>query len=207
MSTWMYQRVCLALACVGVIALAGCSSTPQNRGASGGRMDPASDSPAEYGTLDLKSQDLVTATDKMARDIAQRLDIADRDNPPRIFVGEIENETGRPERDYQVFLNRLRAQLLASGTRHGLDMRRERSFVEQQRSREFGGKEQDKTAAAYRSEAEYVLTCIVQDMPTRGTNYYLLEYQLVQLVDVALSGPDGGPGAIVWSNFYEVKFN
>ncbi len=190
-----------------LMLLSGCATSPANRGASGGRMDPSSDSPAEYGTLDLKSQDLVTATDQMSRDIAQRLDINSRDNPPRIFVGEIENDTSRPEQDYQVFLNRLRAQLLASGTREGLDMRRERSFVEQQRNREFGGKDPDKTAAAYRSEAEYVLTCIVQDLPTRGTNYYLLEYQLVQLVDKAVSGPDGGPGAIVWSNFYEVKFN
>lgn len=204
------RLILIAAAFASMLALlAGCSSPPANRGASGGRMDPASDSPSEYGTLDLRSQDLVTATDRMARDIAQRLDISNRDNPPRIFVGEIENQTTRPERDYQVFANRLRAQLLSSetSTRSGLDFRRERAFVEQQRNREFGGKDPDKTAAAYRSEAEYVLTCIVQDMPTRGTNYYLLEYQLVQLVDKAVSGPDVGPGAIVWSGFYEVKFN
>ena len=196
----------LIAACL-LMMLSGCSSTPSNRGASGGRMDPSSDSPAEYGTLDLKSQDLVTATDQMARDIAQRLDVANRDNRPIIFVGQIENDTSRPEQEYQIFLNRLRAQLLASGSREKLDMRRERSFVEQQRSREFGGKDPDKTAAAYQSSAEYVLTCIVQDMPTRGTNYYLLEYQLVQLVENASTGPGGGAGAIVWSNFYEVKFN
>ena len=93
MSTWMYQRVCLALACVGVIALAGCSSTPQNRGASGGRMDPASDSPAEYGTLDLKSQDLVTATDDMVIQIANDNRIQAAPYPVDIVMDRVVNAT------------------------------------------------------------------------------------------------------------------
>lgn len=169
-------------------------------------MDPTHDSPAEIGSRDLGSADLVTATDKMAMDIARRLDINNRNSPPRIFVGEIENNTSRPYKDYQVFLNRLRAELGVAGTRHGLDMRRERQFVETQRAREFGNKQPDRTADAYKSEAEYVLTCIVQNLPAGGSQYYLLEYQLVQLVDYAESGPDVGPGAIVWTNFYEVKF-
>ncbi|MCA9296672.1 MAG: hypothetical protein KC983_09140 [Phycisphaerales bacterium] len=188
---------------------AGCQTTPApppNYGQTGGRMDPTHDAPSELGTLELHSQDLVTATDQMAMDIASRLDITNRVDPPRIFVGRIENETSQPARNYQIFLNRLRAQLLASGARHGLDMRRESEFVETQRNREFGTKQPDRTAAAYQSQNEYVLTCIVQDLPTNYTNYYLLEYQLVQLVDYAETGPNVGPGAIVWSNFYEVKF-
>lgn len=184
----------------------GCETPPRNQGTSGHRMDPTHDSPAELGSRDLGSADLVTATDKMAMDIARRLDINDRESPPKIFVGEIENNTSQPHRDYQVFLNRLRAELGVAGTRHGLHMIRERDFVETQREREFGEKQPDRTAEMYQSEAEYVLTCIVQDLPAGGSNYYLLEYQLVQLVDHALSGPDEGPGAIVWTNFYEVKF-
>lgn len=186
---------------------AGCETAPRNQGTSGYRMDPTHDSDAELGSTSLRSADLVAATDKMAMDIAHRLDIASRDNPPRIFFGEIENETSRPHRDYQVFLNRLRTLVGAAGTRHGLDIRRERQFVEQQRAREYGEKQPDRAASAYRSEAEYVLTCVVSDLPSGGTDYYLLEYQLVQLVDVAKSGPDQGPGAIVWTNFYEVKYH
>ena len=58
---------------------------------------------------------------------------------------------------------------------------------------------------AYESRADYVLTCEVYDLPRGGTNYYLLNYQLVQLRD-AVTGPDVGSGAIVWENSYEVKF-
>ena len=109
------------------------------------------------------------------------------------------------EQNYQVFLARLRSELNASGARHGLEFVRERQYIEQQRDREYGGKEPDSTAAAYKSRADYVLTCEIYDLPSGGTNYYLLDYQLVQL-RAADTGPDVGPGAIVWENMYEVKF-
>ena len=71
--------------------------------------------------------------------------------------------------------------------------------MEQQRRREHG------TSGGYQSSADYVLTCEVFDLPAGRTNYYLLDYQLVQLRK-ATSGPDVGAGAIVWENTYEVKF-
>jgi len=135
----------------------------------------------------------------------RRVDINNRASPPKIFVGEIENKTSRPHQNYQVFLQRLRAQLNASGARHGLEFIRERQYIEQQRNREYGNKQPDSTAAAYESGADYVLTCEIFDLPSRGTNYFLLDYQLVQLRD-ATSGPDRGSGTIVWENSYEVKF-
>lgn len=200
----------LTLGLVTTLLAAGCASTsPPNQGTTGGRMDPTRDASSEYGSTDLRSQDLITATDKMAADIASRQDINNPQNPPTFYVGQVINQTSRPHQNFQIFANRVRAVLLASGTRHGLDVRQDRAFVERERSREFGstgGASGTDTAANYRSRNEYVLTCIVQDLPSRGTNYYLLEYQLVQLVDNASSGPGGGPGKIVWSNFYEVKF-
>lgn len=189
-----------------VTSLVACQSPPQNRGTSGYRMDPASDSPAEYGNPSPRSKDLVAATDIMAQDIASRLDITNLDSPPRIFVGQIENKTRNPNHNYQVFLARLRSQLQSSGSRHGLEFIRERQFIEQQRQREYGTKDPYSTAAAYESRADYVLTCEVYDLPSGGTNYFLLNYQLVQLRD-AVTGPDVGPGAIVWENSYEVKFH
>ena len=87
-----------------------------------------------------------------------------------------------------------------------MDFRRERAFVEQQRAREYGTADPIRSPDAYESRAEYVLTAIVSDLPRGGTDYFLIEYQLVQLVDRAVSGPDLGPGAIVWGNFYEVKY-
>lgn len=213
----------------GLLVLTACNAPPQNRGTSGNRMDPTSDSPSELGSQTLRSADLVAATDRMAQDIAQRLDIANRQSPPRIFVGKIENKTSGRNVNYQVFLVRLRAQLQESGARHGLEFIREREFIESQRAREYGEGEhrpphtnaprqregtrdamlvvieETTLAAAYQSRADYVLTCEIYDLPSGGTNYYLLDYQLVQLRD-ASSGPDVGPGAIVWEKSYEVKF-
>lgn len=192
------------LACL--LWMTGCESTPKNQGSSGGRMDPTSDAPSEANSQDLRSADLVAATDRMAEDIARRLDINNRSSPPRIFVGDIENKTSAPQQNYQVFLQRLRAQLNSSGARYGLQFIRERAFVEDTRAREYGtNSDENSNPGAYKSAADYVLTCEIYDLPNSGTNYFLLDYQLVQLRNAA-SGPDVGSGAIVWENKYEVKF-
>lgn len=186
--------------------IVGCQTTPPNYGESGRRMDPSRDSPSEIGSQQPRSYDLITATDMMAESIAQRLDVNNRDNPPRIFIGQIENKTSRPYENYQIFLARLGSLLLSSGSRHGLEMIRERDFIEQQRAREYGTKQPGKAPYDYASEAEYVLTATVRDMPSGGTNFYFMNFQLVQLVEDAISGPDAGVGRIVWEDFYEVKF-
>jgi hypothetical protein len=191
---------------IGLAGLTACQTTaPLNQGESGFRLDPTHDAPSELGTRTLRSADLVAATDKMAGDLASRLDIVDRRSPPRIFVGLIENRTSMPHQNFQIFLSRLRAQLNASGARHGLEFIAERARVEWARAREYGEKDPKSTAAAYESRADYMLTCEVFDLSSGGTTYYLLDYQLVQLRD-ASSGPDVGAGAIVWENAYEVKF-
>lgn len=189
-------------ACLGLLVLSACHTPPPaNQGRSGYRMDPTHEAPSELGSKRLTSADLVTATDDMAQDIASRLEITNRSSPPRIVVGTIENRTTLPHQNYQIFLTRLRAQLQASGAREGLTFIRERDYVEQQRRREYGGDE----PGPYASPADYVLTCVVYDFPSWGTNYVLLDYQLVQLRP-ADTGPDVGAGAIVWENKYEVKF-
>ncbi len=186
------------------MAMAGCNQ-PKNQGTSGYRMDPARDANAELRTRSPRSQDLTTATNRMAQDIAKRLDVNDPASPPRIYLGEIENRSELGNQDYQIFLVRLRSVLQSSGARHGLEFVRERAYVEDQRAREYGGKDEESTAAAYESRADYVLTCEVYDMPSGGTNYFLFDYQLVQLREAA-TGPDVGAGAIVWENMYEVKY-
>jgi hypothetical protein len=202
------KRIITCLIAMCVLLLTACQSSqlpPPNYGQSGRRMDPTHDSPSEVDSRTLRSQDLISATDKMAQDIASRLDITNRQSPPRIFVGEIENQSSMRDRSYQVFLVRLRAELQASGARHGLEFIRERQYIEEQRQREYQGDDPASSAAAYTSRADYVLTCEIYDLPSGATNYYLLDYQLVQLRDAA-TGPDVGRGAIVWENMYEVKF-
>lgn len=200
-------KALLSLLIAGALLTAGgCQSTPRptpNYGQTGGRMDPAHDAPSEAGS-GLRSADLVSSTDQMAQSIASRLDITNADSPPVIFVGEIENKT-MSTRNYQILLARLRSTLNESGARHGLRFVRERQYIEQQRNREFGEKDPDSSADSYRSRADYVLTCEVYDHPLGRTNYYLLDFQLVQLRE-AIGGPDIGPGAIVWEKGYEVKY-
>lgn len=195
----------LLITALAAVSLTACSTAPENSGRSGRRTDPSSDSGAELGSQTLRSKDLIAATDEMAMDIASRLDVTNASSPPKIFVGLIENKTQSPAMNWQVFLTRLRAQLNSSGARHGLEFIRERAFVESQRDREYGGKDPDSTATAYESRADYVLTCEVLDLPSGDTNYYLLDYQLVQLRN-STSGPNVGAGAIVWEKAYEVKY-
>lgn len=198
------RPLALTAALISAALLSACNSPPKNRGESGYRMDPTHDSPSEYGSTQLRSQDLITATDNMARDIAQRLDITNQASPPRIVVGKIENKTRMPQQNYQVFLARLRAQLQSSGARTGLEFIAERARMEGARNSEYGSTSAD-SASTYASRADYMLTCEVFDLPSGGTNYYLLDYQLIQLRDAA-TGPDVGSGTIVWENSYEVKF-
>lgn len=194
------------LSAICLFVLSGChTAPPANKGTTGGRMDPTHDANSELGSNTLKSADLVNATDQMAADIASRLDITNRTSPPKIFVGEIENKTSGRNQNYQVFLARLRAQLNSSGARHGLEFVREREFVQTQRDREYGRDQPGSSPQDYRSRADYVLTCEIYDLPSGPTNYYLLDYQLVQLRN-ASTGPDVGSGAIVWENKYEVKY-
>ena len=124
---------------------------------------------------------------------------------PVLSMAQIENRTSSPHQNYQVFLARLRAELNASGVRHGLRFVRNADDMEKFRSREYQGKDPDSSAQAYTSRADYTLTCEIHDFPSGGTNYFLLDFQLVQMRD-AVSGPDQGRGAIVWENMYEVKF-
>ena len=200
----------LVFSAVAIVSLTACAyQSPPNRGTTGGRMDPSRDAFPERGTTDLRSADLLEATDRMAADLASDPTIMNAANPPTIFIGPVINDTSQPHQNYQIFANRLRAILgtRAIRERHGLDIRQDRRFMEYMRDYEYGNQPSGDSAASYESPNEYVLTCVVQDLPTRGTNYYLLEYQLVQLKDFARSGPNLGPAAIVWSNFYEAKFS
>jgi hypothetical protein len=190
---------------LGLLLQACQSPPPANRGQSGYRMDPSHDAPSELGTQAPRSADLAAATDKMAQDLAMRLDIVNADSPPRIVVGRIENNTTMPHQNYQIFVVKLRAELQAAGTRHGLEFIRERRAVEAYRDEEYAGKDYDSSADAYMSQADYMLVCEIYDLPSGGTNYFLFDYQLVQLREAA-TGPNKVPGAIVWENSYEVKF-
>ena len=190
-----------------LMTAAGCQNRPpQNRGTSGYRLDPSHDAQSELGSKDLRSQDLLTATEKMAMDLATRLDIANAQNPPRIFVARIENRSSMRAANYQIFLTRLRANLNRSSARQGFQFVRERQYVEDQRDREFGSSDPANSAANFASSADYALSAVVEDLPSGGTNFYQISYQLVQLRDQPGDGRVGRAGDIIWENLYDVKY-
>lgn len=200
------HRITLIVASVLLTGCASNQSPPPNYGSTGGRMDPTRDHGSETHVQAPRSQDLITATDRMAQSIAARPDVNNPESAPRIVVGQIENRTSTiRQQDLQVFLARVRSNLMQSGARAGLEFVREREYIERQRDREFGGKDPDSTSERYRSRADYMLTCEVFDLPSGGTNYFLFSFQLVQLREAA-TGPDRGSGTIVWENSYEVKY-
>jgi len=199
------MRLSLPLTIALLASLSACHTPPPNTGQSGNRMDPTRDASSEADSRAPRSADLVNATDRMAVSIAQRLDVVNRQSPPRIVVGKVENHSRMQNQNYQVFLVRLRSLLQSSGSREGLEFIAERQRVEKYRDQEYGGKDPASTSAAYQSDADYMLNLEIFDLPSGQTNYYLFNYQLVQLRD-AVGGPDKGAGRIVWEDSYEVKF-
>ncbi|MFK7961037.1 MAG: hypothetical protein AB8G96_10980 [Phycisphaerales bacterium] len=185
---------------------AGCETAPRTYGSAGGRMDPANDAPSEWGSGGLRSTELVNWSDKMAADIAGRIDIVDPTNPPVIVVGEMVNRTSTlGPQNLDVFLVRTRGRLTSSGARHGLRFVRERGFVEDARASEYGDRTAGSAPQDYTSLADYMLTGEIFDLPSGQTDFYLMSFQLVQLRDAA-SGPDVGRGVLIWEGQSEVKY-
>lgn len=180
----------------------GCGSSPaRNRG-----RTPVKDldrrDPSEHG---LASKDLTTATDAMVQSIAAHPDFRNAKHRTVVVMSRVRNRTSRPNKDFDIYLARIRVNLNRSGARRNIGFVAARSDVEAERAREgigsSGGSEFEDPDAApsgggYRSKARYVLKGVFYDAPSGGTNTYLLTFQLVRFSD----------GEIVWEDSYEVKF-
>ena len=178
----------------------GCSSPARNRG-----RTPVKDldrrDPSEHG---LASKDLTTATDAMVQSIAAHPDFRNAKHRTVVVMSRVRNRTSRPNKDFDIYLARIRVNLNRSGARRNIGFVESKSNVEAEREREgigsSGGSEFEDPDAdpsgGYRSKARYVLKGVFFDAPSGGTNTYLLTFQLFRLSD----------GEIVWEDSYEVKF-
>ncbi len=184
---------------LGVVAA--CNSPAKNRGWSTTKDLDRRD-PSEPG---LASKDLTTATDSMVQSIARHPDFRNAKYRTIVVMSRIRNRTSQPNKDFDIYLARIRVNLNRSGARKNIGFVESRSNVEAERAREgIGGRTEsefeDPDAPAggsgYSSKARYVLKGVFYDAPAGGTNTYLLTFQLVRFSD----------GEIVWEDSYEVKF-
>jgi PBP1b-binding outer membrane lipoprotein LpoB len=188
-------KVFMALA--SLVLVAGCT---QDRPHRYGQQRPDVDSlhPADRG---LQSKDVVSASDQMARDLLGADELRRSQVQWTMVTDRMEDRTlGRDfAGNYDIFIQRLRSNLGVYG-KGNVQLIENRARLEQLRGRELDGPrdqfQQGSGAAPMgRLQPDFALHGKVFDMPNRGTNYYLLQFDVTDLRS----------GAIVWSNKYEVR--
>ncbi|MCA9292660.1 MAG: hypothetical protein KDA20_02470 [Phycisphaerales bacterium] len=176
----------VGLSTVAFTFLGACETTPPDYGRTTTRpVDQRVSS--EQG---LASKDLVSATDNMTQSIASMPEFRDAPYRVQIVMDQVQNRTHMPARDFDIYLARIRANLNQSGARYNIGFVENRASLEAVRARE-GAPQVD-----YQTKADYTLKGVFYDLPNRGSDYYLLTFQIVDLHD----------GQIVWEGSYEVKF-
>jgi len=150
----------------------------------------------------LQSKDLVGATDTLARDLLAFRDIRRSTVQWTIVVDRVEDRTLDRQflTNYDIFLERLRSNLSELGQGQ-ITIIENKARFNQIRSRELdtprdafqqgapGGPE------GARIQPDFALYAKAYDMPNRGTIYYLLQFDLVDLKT----------GIQPWSRKFEVK--
>lgn len=152
----------------------------------------------------LQSKDVVNASDKMAMDLLTLPEVNASPTQLTVVFTGMENQSSNPTVNYQIFLERVRVNVARQG-RGRLAIIDNRDRVANIQSRELdsapqqpnfgqGGVPQGATGPGG-IQPEYALYGTVQDMPNRGTNYYLFTFNLSNM----------RTRQILWSNQYEVK--
>lgn len=159
----------------------------------------ASDRPHDYGRerppvgqLDardrgLQSADVVQSSEKV---IEYMLALPDLNGPTRktVVVTNIENKTTDPYFNYDIFIQRLRANMGQYG-RDRLFLVENKERVNRLRNQEIEGPGRDPFGqgdggggpAVPSVQPEFALYGIVSELPNRGTSYYLFEFTLTNL--------------------------
>lgn len=150
----------------------------------------------------LQSKDVVTASEQMTRDLLASPNLRQSPVQWTVVVTQLEDRTldRQFNTNYDIFLARLKTNLAIHGQGQVqlLDNRRKTQELRSKELDGVGGDEFQQGAGPVgmgRMQPNYALHGKVYDMPNRGTNYYLLEFDITDL----------RTGAIVWANRYEVK--
>lgn len=151
----------------------------------------------------LQSKEVVEASDQMAMDLLKLPELNDsRERWTIVTVPMSDKTSGRDFMgSYEVFIRRLRQDLARQGRgRVALVENRDTLYKLQDKELDkerddFGQGAGGNPAAANRIQPDYSLKGTAYDMPNRGTNYYNVEFELVNLKT----------GVTEWTNAYEVR--
>ncbi len=173
-------------------AFTGCADRPHDYGRQ--RPDVESLHPDDRG---LQSKDVVESSDTMAMDLLKLPELSDSRTQWTVVVTGMENATGGRRRNYDIFINRLKVNVSQQGRG------RVRLIENRDRFRDLQARELEPDPGSGRHappgpegvQPQFALHGQVTDLPNRGTNYFLFEFDLTDLRS----------REIVWANKYEVK--
>ena len=148
----------------------------------------------------LQSKDVVAASDQMAQSLLGDPALNADAKQWVMVVDRVDTSTTDTRADLDVFLRRLRVNLARQG-KGRVQLVENRDKLRELQSRELDYERDDfgqgpgPRPPAGRLQPDYSLYCRVTDLPNRGTNYYLFEFTVTDLVR----------GTQPWSDAYEVR--
>jgi hypothetical protein len=199
-------RVILAVLAAG---LAGCGSSVRNEPQTRESHYRAPEQPDEFAKVGFESQDIVSCTDAMVRDILKLPTVANRATPPRIVMDSkyFSNDSSSIF-DKNMLTDRLRSNLIRAsmdpdGKQRIVFLARESApMVEEERMLENSGAVTGGTQGPTKAMGgwDYRLTGRVTSLDSVGaggrrSRYHQITFELVER----------GSSAIVWSSQYEFK--
>jgi PBP1b-binding outer membrane lipoprotein LpoB len=183
------------------LAMAGCASTGVRNPSGVPVTEMNADERGFVAGTGVESQDIVTVTDKMARQILGIPEIAQAQGVPRIVLLPVENNT-RFQLNKDLFLSRIRAQLNDKSQGKVRFLARERiAALEQERSLKQSGQvtsNSDPNVQEFKG-ADFFLTGKLEGHATRTaqghSDYILYTFQLI----------DPRTSDIVYEGYHEIK--
>jgi hypothetical protein len=194
---WVVAAGLLATAALAGAGLAGCAPTYEQQRPPMDQLDPRDSG--------LQSKDVLQASDKLAMDLLALPELNDSRTQWTIVFDHVDDNTNSRmfAGNFDVFLQRLRNNLARQGrgririiaNRDTFYKLRDRE-LERGPADEFGqGSPGQGTGAPAARDPDFALRGVAMDLPNRGTVYYNLQFQLVNL----------RTREEVWTNQYEVR--
>lgn len=174
-----------------------------------------SDKPHDYGQqrppvdqLDprdrgLQSKDVVNASDQMTMDLLQVPELNVSDHRWTVVFTGVRNETVSARQNLDIFVARMKSNVAQQGRgRIQIIANRDAFRDVQNRELEASGERDDfqqggrpAGGASAVVQPDYALEAVARDLPNRGTNYYFIEFHLIDL----------RTREEVWNKGYEVR--
>ncbi len=172
-----------------------------------------SDKPHDYGRqrppvdqLDprdrgLQSKDVVNASDDMTMDLLAVPELNASDHRWTVVFTGVRNETVSARQNLDIFVSRMKSNIARQG-RDRIQIIANRDTFHDVQNRELEQERDDfqqgsrkPAAGPAGTQPDFALEAVARDLPNRGTNFYSIEFHLVDL----------RTREEVWTNSYEVR--